>query len=52
MTSFLNLPGEIRNMIYKQLLTSEKPINLWFLGKSSIGTTILYTNKTIYREAR
>lgn len=49
MASFLDLPGEIRNMIYKQLLTLEDPIN--FLQESRLETAILYTNRTIHRES-
>ena len=49
--SFLGLPVEIRNEIYKYLLVSSEPIDLQF-GEEQLTPSILFTNTTILHEAR
>lgn len=49
-TSFLHLPGEIRNQIYKHLLVHDRNINPW-RGDHNLSPSILAANKTILREA-
>nr|POF22057.1 hypothetical protein CFP56_36144 [Quercus suber] len=51
---FLDLPCEIRNMIYELVLLHEDPIELWRLEprrRQQFDIEILRVNKTIYREA-
>ena len=50
-TSFLHLPGEIRNEIYRYLLVHEGTIKPWD-GDHELSPNILATNKTILHEAR
>ncbi|KAF2437341.1 hypothetical protein P171DRAFT_526910 [Karstenula rhodostoma CBS 690.94] len=55
--NFLQLPGEIRNLIYGYAFTSDKPINMVSLGHSTIGRMdhiaykLLRTCKQVCREA-
>lgn len=49
--SFLGLPPEIRNEIYKFLLVSAEPIDFWN-NSHGIHPNILYTNTKILHEAR
>lgn len=50
MVNFLDLPGEIRNLIYDHLLVFEAPIAPW-AKKEVLPVNLLYTNnKTIYQE--
>ncbi|RAO73335.1 uncharacterized protein BHQ10_009347 [Talaromyces amestolkiae] len=50
MIGFLDLPGEIRNLIYDHLLAFEGPIAFW-AKNNSLPVNLLYVNnKTIYRE--
>lgn len=49
MASFLGLPSELRNMIYKELLVLDSPIDYMF--GLSLSTAILYTNRLINRES-
>lgn len=49
MIGFLDLPGEIRNLIYDHLLAFEEPIAFWSKNKS-LPVNLLYVNKTIHRE--
>ena len=49
-TSFLDLPGEIRNEIYKYLLVHDVTIKPWS-GDHALSPNILATNRTILREA-
>ncbi|KAJ5352659.1 hypothetical protein N7452_001633 [Penicillium brevicompactum] len=49
--SFLDLPGEIRNEIYKYLLVHDGTIKPW-RGDHALSPNILATNKAILREGR
>lgn len=49
MIGFLDLPGEIRNLIYKHLLVFKTPIVPW-AKLESLPTNLLYANKTIHHE--
>lgn len=49
MIGFLDLPGEIRNLIYKHLLVFETPIVPW-AKHESLPINLFYTNKTIHHE--
>lgn len=48
--SFLSLPGEVRNKVYKHLLISEKTITPW-KGGHGLSPTILATNSLVNQEA-
>ncbi|KAJ5240501.1 uncharacterized protein N7469_002092 [Penicillium citrinum] len=47
--SFLNLPAELRNEIYKYLLVCRDPINPWSKG-NELASNLLSTNTTILHE--
>lgn len=49
--SFLDLPGEIRNEIYKHCLVRDKPITPWKGAKYGLSTEILYLNSQLHHEA-
>jgi hypothetical protein len=49
--SFLDPPGEIRNLIYRYALVSEDPIAAKF-RPSKLALNLLLTNKKSYHEAR
>ncbi|KUL83015.1 hypothetical protein ZTR_09323 [Talaromyces verruculosus] len=49
MVSFLDLPGEIRNLIYDHLLVFEEPIVPW-ATEEALPVNLLYTNKTVHHE--
>ncbi|CAI7667195.1 unnamed protein product [Penicillium bialowiezense] len=49
--TFFNLPGEIRNEIYKYLLVRPVPIDPYEAAEYSLGPQILATNSTAYNEA-
>ncbi|QKX61717.1 uncharacterized protein TRUGW13939_08872 [Talaromyces rugulosus] len=52
MDGFLSIPGELRNIIYKQLLVLEDPIDPLSGSKQLLlHTELLYTNKQIYHES-
>jgi hypothetical protein len=52
MAGFLSIPGELRNIIYKQLLVLEYPIDPLFGSTKLLShTELLYTNKQIYHES-
>ncbi|KUL83726.1 hypothetical protein ZTR_07464 [Talaromyces verruculosus] len=52
MASFLGLPSKLRNIIYKELLMLEGPIDPLFGDqKLLLDSAILYTNRSIYRES-
>lgn len=54
MASFLDLPGELRNMIYMHLLAPSEYLiidPLFGYAKIVLETAILYTNRLIYRES-
>ncbi|KAJ5288045.1 hypothetical protein N7478_003731 [Penicillium angulare] len=48
--SFLSLPAELRNEIYKYLLVCRNPINPWGTGHE-LASNLLSTNTTILYEA-
>jgi hypothetical protein len=51
-TSFLDLPAELRNEIYKHLFLFREPIIPWKrYNDKKIATNLLLTNKTILHEA-
>lgn len=49
MIGFLDLPGEIRNLIYDHPLMFQEPIVPW-AKEQALPISLFYTNKTIYRE--
>jgi hypothetical protein len=51
MVGFLDLPGEIRNLIYDHLLVFEKPAIVPWAKEEALPVNLLYvTNKTIHHE--
>ncbi|KAI7978764.1 hypothetical protein EIK77_006984 [Talaromyces pinophilus] len=49
MVNFLELPGEIRNLIYDHLLVFEEPIVPW-ATEEALPVNLLYTNKAVHHE--
>lgn len=51
MKNFLDLPGEVRNMVYMNLISTETPLDLWYPCPSEwLHVGLFYTNTTIARE--
>lgn len=50
MINFLDLPGEIRNLIYDHLLAFDEPIAFWAKEKNLPVKLLYVNNKTIHRE--
>ncbi|KAJ5948688.1 hypothetical protein N7454_001995 [Penicillium verhagenii] len=48
--SFLSLPSELRNEIYKYLLVCREPIDPWS-RENRLASNLLFTNKTVLHEA-
>ncbi|KAJ5643510.1 uncharacterized protein N7484_006017 [Penicillium longicatenatum] len=50
LASFLSLPSELRNEIYKHLLVCREPVRPWN-AENKLTTNLLFTNTTVLREA-
>jgi hypothetical protein len=51
MIGFLDLPGEIRNMIYRELIVMGVPVSpSGQLARTCLHVSLIYTNRTIHHE--